>query len=509
VITLPPGSLPWLLAHELRLTWREATGKRGAVRTVIVLCVFGALAISICAPIALALAGQTLTITPLLAAEVDGALLILFNLMLSQTLIGATTALYTRGDMDLLLSSPLSGRKVLAVRAIALALSPFLLYAALVTPFLLPAAATGHPQWLAAYGVLAALALFATTVGVGLAMALFAAIGPRATRTVAQVLAAIAGASLYLAFQARNLSSDNGAGAVRWLMAFATGDRFGPASPLGWPSRALVGEPLPLLIVATASGLAFAALITGLGRRFVANAGLSAASDVGPRVGRSKTLAAPGRFAGSPFTAIVRKEWRLLRRDPTLLTQVLVRLLAMSGVAFALFRHSDLAAAVAAARAAGVLTFIAGQLAGSLVWIAISAEDAPELIACSPIAGGLVRRAKVAAALAPVAILIAPLIVGLAWLSPWASGVAIVSTMLAAISTSLLNLWFEKPTPRSAFRRRGGSVVVSLGELGLSVCWALAAALAILAPIWALAPVAVGLGMLALFRWLGDPERLY
>jgi hypothetical protein len=36
-----------------------------------------------------------------------------------------------------------------------------------------------------------------------------------------------------------------------------------------------------------------------------------------------------------------------------------------------------------------------------------------------------------------------------------------------------------------------------------------AAALAILAPVWALVPVAIALGLLALFRAIGDPERLY
>jgi ABC-2 type transport system permease protein len=205
----------------------------------------------------------------------------------------------------------------------------------------------------------------------------------------------------------------------------------------------------------------------------------------------------------------MRKEWRLLLRDPTLLSQVLLRLLYLLPTAFFLFRNISLHDTTAVARGAGALTFFAGQLAGSLAWIAISAEDAPELIACSPIAPGAARRAKLAAALTPVALLVASVVIALAWLSPWASLVAAVSTALSAISAGLLNLWFEKPTPRSAFRRRGGSVVVSLGELALGVCWGLAAALAILAPLWALLPAVVGLGLLGVFRAVGEPRRLY
>ncbi len=509
MIAFPPGSLPWLLAHEMKLSWRTAMGKRGAARTAIVLCGFGAIALTLCVPIALALARRPVALTPVLAAVLDVVLLVIFNLMLSQTLSGAVLAFYTRGDLDLLLSSPLSGRKVLAVRAISLALAPFLIYGALVTPFLIPAAATGHPAWLAAYVVLAALAMFATTVGVGLAMALFAVIGPRATRTVGQLLAALVGASVYLTFQARNMFPDQGAAMLRRLTTFASATRFGAGAPLAWPAQALVGEPLPLLIVATAAGLAFFALVAGLGRRFIADAGVGSGTDSGARPSRRQSGAVQARFASSPFTAILRKEWRLLLRDPTLLSQVVLRLLYLLPIGFFLFRDTGLHDTMRVARGAGALTFFVGQLAGSLAWIAISAEDAPELIACSPIAPGAARRAKLAAALTPVAVLVAPVLIAFVWLSPWAGLVATVSTALSAISAGLLNLWFEKPAPRSAFRRRGGSVVVSLGEVALGVCWALAAALAILAPVWALLPGAVGLGLLALFRAIGDPERLY
>ncbi len=509
MIRFPPGSLPWLLAHEMKLSWRTAMGRRGAVRTAIILCGLAGLALLVSAPMALSLAGLKVTLTPGLAAGLDVALVFVFNLMLSQTLSGAVLAFYTRGDLDLLLSSPLSGRKVLAVRAIGLALGPFLIYAALVTPFVLPAAITGHPAWLAAYVVLAAVAMLATTVGVGLAMALFALIGPRATRTVGQLLAAIVGVSVYLTFQAHNLFPEKGAAVLGHLTAFVSAERFGPGAPLAWPAEALVGEPVPLLIVAILAGLAFFGLIAGLGRRFISDAGVSSGADSGPRPARGRSGAAPGRFASSPFNAIMRKEWRLLLRDPTLLSQVLLRLLYLLPTAFFLFRNISLHDTTAVARGAGALTFFAGQLAGSLAWIAISAEDAPELIACSPIAPGAARRAKLAAALTPVALLVAPVVIALAWLSPWASLVAAVSTALSGISAGLLNLWFEKPTPRSAFRRRGGSVVVSLGELALGVSWGLAAALAILAPIWALLPAVVGLGLLGVFRAVGEPQRLY
>ena len=73
----------------------------------------------------------------------------IFSLMLSQTLAGAADALYARGDLDLLFSSPLDPRKTLTVRFAALAATAFSAFALLALPFLVPLAIFGHWRWLA------------------------------------------------------------------------------------------------------------------------------------------------------------------------------------------------------------------------------------------------------------------------------------------------------------------------------------------------------------------------
>ena len=109
-------------------------------------------------------------------------------------MVAAVDAFYQRGDLDLLLASPVSPVRILTVRAIAIAVNPALLFWALATPFLLPAAVLGHPELLAVYPVIGAMALLATAAGLALAIFLFRVIGPRRTRTVAQVLGAVIGA---------------------------------------------------------------------------------------------------------------------------------------------------------------------------------------------------------------------------------------------------------------------------------------------------------------------------
>ena len=65
-----------------------------------------------------------------------------------------------------------------------------------------------------------------------------------------------------------------------------------------------------------------------------------------------------------------------------------------------------------------ILIIAAGQLAGSLTWLAISGEDAPDLIGSAPVTTARVLRAKTDAVMGAIAIVFDPLIVGLAVVAP-------------------------------------------------------------------------------------------
>jgi ABC-2 type transport system ATP-binding protein len=114
----------WLLAAEVRLGLRGMAGKRGGGRSKVALII-----ISIVAGAGVLFGGVSfgflasrwpLPITPLSALIVDAACVVLFTLMLSQAINLAVQALYERGDLDLLLSSPLKPRVVLTVRALSI-----------------------------------------------------------------------------------------------------------------------------------------------------------------------------------------------------------------------------------------------------------------------------------------------------------------------------------------------------------------------------------------------------
>ena len=155
----PPGSTIWLLGHELRLAWRGFFGGKQRVRRVVALAIAGGLFLVLAFPLAWAIRGLQPPVNTLTILVADVAALMVFSLMLSQTLAGAADALYTRGDLDLLFSSPLDPRKTLTVRFLALAASAFLAFATFVLPVLLPVALFGHWRWLAILPTLGAVAM--------------------------------------------------------------------------------------------------------------------------------------------------------------------------------------------------------------------------------------------------------------------------------------------------------------------------------------------------------------
>jgi ABC-2 type transport system permease protein len=513
---MPPGSTLWLLLHELRLSYRAvALQKGGRLRLVILGAALVAFTVFGGVPLAKVLAPARITPSPLLLMSFDLAIVVTFTLILSQTLSSAVSSFYERGDLDLLLSSPLPPRRVLTVKAVGVATTPFLWFALFLTPVVVPLALLGQPQWLADYAILAAIALLAAAAGLSLAMALFRSIGARRTKTVGQLLAAVIGATIFLISQSRYLMHDNGAhllgGVGRWAMSGV----FASNAPLAWPARAVMGEPLPLLVFAAVSLAIFGSVTVGLGRRFAGDAAAAAGASVQTPKASNRAVTAKS-FGGGVFSTLVRKELRLLIRDPMLLSQVLLRTLYVVPLTFVMIKSgahdpaTGLVSQIRLASLAGAITFMAGQVAGSLAWITISAEDAPELLACAPVDGALVRRAKLTATMIPVAVLLTLPLLVLIWLSPWAGACAAFGVAASAVSSGLVNLWFEKPAPRKAFRnRRGGSVVGAIAEIVLGLGWAATTGIAAAGQPWALASAGLTLVIMGVLYGVSNPDRAY
>lgn len=500
---LRPGSAAWLLGYEIRLYWRGMAGKRASAGVGAWIGGGILLLVMLAGGVSMGLVLRTLDVprTPLAAAIALACCAMAFTLMLSQTLAAASEALYERGDLDLLFSSPMPPRTVLFVRALGVAAGVTTVFLIFLTPLLGPAIVLGHPEWLGVFGVLAALALLATGAGLSLAMGLFALIGPRRTRTVAQVMAALVGAAFFLGSQVRTILGKSASESLFQTLARETAEGRLKLPPIGWvPLQAMLGEPAPLLAMLVLGAGGFTVSALSLGRRFAD----AAAATQGAEAAAAKPVRGRDRaFANGAFAATLAKELRLILRDAGLLSQVLLRVLYLVPTAVILSRNAAHGGGAALAGGAGVVVFLAGQVAGSLAWITLSAEESPDLLAVSPAAVRTLRRAKLAAALLPVGLMLAAPLAVLAWLAPLTAVWTGIGAGLAAWACGLINVWHQKPGKRADFkRRRGSSWFATLAEVGVSALLAAAVGLAVAGlPLWGVAPVAVaGLTLLALRR---------
>lgn len=469
-----PGTALWLLRHELRLSWRStlASGaNRGFGRNkwgVIAGGLLVWLLMHAGAFLVLSASGAAMAAPPRqLVLAADAILLATFLLMLSSALKSSVEVLFDRGDMDLLLSSPLPSRSIFSVKLAGIVFWVTILYLFFLAPFAHAGLVLGQFRWLAVYPVLLGMGAIAVSLAMLLTLALVRLLGARRTRVVAQVIGAVAGALLFLLSQAGNfMSYGDGTGApsaiTRMMNASGAIDLH---SPLWLPARAALGEPLAVVLLGMA-GLLAACLTVGFTHRFFVH-GLQQAAGAGRVTSRPGTIRY--RFERSLFAAVIAKEWRLIRRDPHLISQVLLQLLYLLPLCFLVFTKN---ATQFAATGAG-LAMLCGSLSAALAWIILLAEEAPDLLQTSPASAATIRFAKLTAAVAPVLALAAVPVVWLALQIPVAAAFASLTVLGATVSAALITLWTGRPTTRSEFQARGKrNIATSLLEVCSLLAWA-------------------------------------
>lgn len=474
---LRQASFLWLVAHEIRLAYRTF-GTTRRWRQVLVIGAVLTLPCLIGPMLAWSLRhvdtsrGSTPGIVSLIAA----GMLLLFTSLAS---VHVLRVFGERSDLDLLLASPVPRNRILAAKSVAVYTAAALPVLTVTTPFVLASALFGHPGWLGATVMIGVIAVIATSLAQLLARALSATLGLRLARTIYQIIGGVLGAVLFLSIQAANAVPS-----FRNLMKHAVARA--PAPPFDLPARAALGALGPLAAM-VALGVAIAWATTHWTATSLGNADAPAAA--------SKQRPARVRFGASPTSTILRKELRLLARDPELLSQVLLQLLYLLPV-FALLVTRD--ATLPLARIAIGCTTIAALLASSLSWLIVCAEDAPDLLDAAPVARTLVARGKLAAACLPPLSAVAVVAAVLAFKQPLAAAATMAASTAAALTMALLQARFGKLQPRRAFRRRtNGSLALTFGELGLTGIWAATAGLLINHPLWALGPLVVLAALLA------------
>ncbi len=477
-----PGTMAWFAHHEFRLAWREwlammTAGRRSRLRTVVIAFLILAIFMhGVAFAMVSGFGGIAVHPDKTALVVLTGSVLLSWLLMLSQAMESVTRAFYTRSDLDLLMSSPAAAHKLFSVRICTMALAVMAMAALLASPFIDVLALTGGVRWLAAYAAVIAMGAAATAVAAVLATLLFVTVGAKRTRLIAQILAAVVGAGFVIGLQMAAIMSYGTLSRLA-LMASEPFVAIAPGvdSIVWWPARAILGEAGALVAMIAASLLALGISIAIVAPRF-ADCAMAASGAV------FASASSAGRTvhfrALSPRQILRRKEWMLLRRDPWLVSQTLMQLLYLVPPAFLLWRSFGTGSG-SEVLLVPVLVMAAGQLGGGLAWLAVSGEDAPDLVATAPLASGDITRAKIEAVMGAIMMVFAPFLVALALASPYEAVVSAVGIAVAAVAATHVQLCFRAQAKRSHFRRRQtSSRVATIAEAFVSIAWAGTAGLA-------------------------------
>jgi len=508
--TTQSATLAWFARHELRLFWRDfvsmmTAGKRrleGVLLLVAVAVVAGAHLFAAWLVGRYAEAGIALDKATLVM--VTASLLLFVTMMVLQAMETVTRAFYARADLDLILSSPASSRRLFAVRMAAIALAATLLTAVLAAPLLDVLAYYDGPRWLAGYGVIAAMGALSTAGALLLTVALFRTVGPKRTRMVSQIVSAVIGAAFVIGIQAAAILSTGSLSRITLLRSEAVVAAAPDlSSPVWWPAWAATGDIAALVVLLAIGFGALALVIAATAGRF--GAYVVAAAGVDFRHAAVRRGSAAFRPLAVKRT-LRRKEWMLIRRDPWLMSQTLMQILYLLPPALLLWRNFG-DGVNALLILVPVLVMASGQLAGGLAWLAVSGEDAPDLMAAAPVPARTIIVAKIEAVLGVVALIGAPLLAALAFASPRLALIGALGIAVSAGSATMVQIWFRGQAKRSNFRRRQtSSRVATLAEALSSILWAATAAL-VAGGTW----LALGPALFALLTlggaWIIRPRR--
>ncbi len=504
------ASLQWFAAHELRLAWRDWSwlfGKAHRWRNTGIAAVLLGLTVGLHGLayhiLNAHLVGGFVVSKAALLVLTGGALLAL-TMMLSQALEMVTRAFYTRDDLDLILSSPSPAGHLFAVRLIMLAASNAAMSGLFLAPFINVAIALDGWHWIGGYAVVLSLGMISTALATAIVLCLFSVIAARRTRLVAQVTAAIVSASFLIGIQAVAIV---GFGNVSRLSVLSS-DWLRSLAPDAGSTAWVVGHAVTGELSAVCLLVAFAVVSLGLAacfgsQRFRGHV-LTAANIGQPKQALNSGLR-PVQTR-SVRASLMIKEWRLLARDPWLVSQTLMQVFYLVPPGLMLWvsfgENNPMAAIIGP-----VVVMAISQLAGGLAWLAISGEDAPDLMATAPVSNHSRVTAKLCAVLLLVGLVAMPFLIGLAFLSIWGAAAALLGTLLGTSCAIVIQMMFHVQAKRSLFRRRqAASKAATLCEAFAAIlCAAIAGVLA--TDLYALAVIpGVFLCLVMTTAWLLRPK---
>jgi ABC-2 type transport system permease protein len=186
----------------------------------------------------------------------------------------------------------------------------------------------------------------------------------------------------------------------------------------------------------------------------------------------------------------------MIRRDPYMMSQLFLQIVYVLPIAVILM-HGEATAGSVALAAGPSMTVIASQLSGAFAWVALSGEDAPDLLASAPLSRPRIERHKIEAISLPVSLILALPMLWFASIDPRAAALTFLFAAGAGCASACLNLWHPSlGKRRDLMRRHQQSRFVGMMEHLISLLFAVGCALALVGSLLALVAVALAIGVL-------------
>jgi ABC-2 type transport system permease protein len=357
------------------------------------------------------------------------------------------SVLFQRNDLDLMLCSPVPPSVILGARLTSLLLTEMLALGFFVLPVLdalvwyLPHRTAGpHLTWIG-------ITLISVDLGLLLTLLLVRWLGVRRAKTVVQVVGALFGAMMFLFSQTYQYFRQSVSATVdvevknhAWSNAASQG--------FDWLLAVPKGHILPLLGFA----LVLAAVTYGT-IRLSAHAFLSGWQD-GHQNSAARRITGRVQFQSGILLSVMRKEWRLIFRQPTVLSSLLLPMVYFMPGMFMAFKTQR----VISLPGLGLLS--SSMLASSCAVLAAGAEECYDLIRMSPVTSRIILWGKVLAAIAPGVVVSIVVTVCLFIVhKPWAAVAFLYASLLLGLTTA----WIQASSARKIEltnvlrRQRGGS----------------------------------------------------
>lgn len=389
-----------------------------------------------------------------------------------------------RSDSDLLLSAPIEPKKIIMSRLLAATWRTTLLFSMFSTLFLGLAALTVSPKYFSYIPTAIGLAFLEgglTFIAARFALNKF---GLKNGRRIVQTLGFIGVFGGIILMQPKSRKIETSADAI-----FNQSKSLFPPEVnefLTWWGGALLGDWVAAFATLLLGAIVFIILGNWGGKYFAQDlANLSGQND-----GTSNKTKANKKFNKNIYSLFLKKEFRSIVRDPTMLVQLVAPLAGLVPALMAIVNSGDELDENIGYIAGPMLVFLSGTITSSLAWLVVSVEEANDLLRTSPTSQMKIFISKCTAAFIPGFI---ELLLFCALIGYFNLGAGIITFILGTLANiSLVAIEYARPKPAKRpkmMQKPDRSISAIIFGLVVTLVWAIAVGVANYSLWWAIIPV--------------------